>query len=63
VWVVDPKTSAVAKRSVSIVKLGAETALISKGLQPGDLVVSLGAQLLNSGEVVRTEKPSAKDVK
>jgi RND family efflux transporter MFP subunit len=61
VWVIDPKTSAVAKRSVSVVKLGAETASINKGLQPGDLVVSLGAQLLNSGEVVRVEKHSAKD--
>ena len=60
---IDPKMSAVAKRSVSIVKLGAETASISRGLQGGDLVVSLGAQLLNSGEVVRVEKPSAKEAK
>ena len=63
VWVVDPRTSAVQKRPVSIVKLGAESALISQGLQQGDLVVSLGAQLLNSGEVVRVEKPSAKEAK
>jgi RND family efflux transporter MFP subunit len=63
VWVIDPKTSVVAKRSVSIVKLGAETASISRGLQGGDLVVSLGAQLLNSGEVVRVEKPAAKEAK
>lgn len=63
VWVIDPKTSAVAKRPVSIAKVGAETALVSRGLQGGDLVVSLGAQLLNSGEVVRVEKPSAKEVK
>lgn len=63
VWVVDPKTSAVTKRPVSIVKLGAETASISRGLQGGDLVVSLGAQLLNTGEVVRVEKPAAKEAK
>ena len=63
VWVIDPKTSAVAKRSVSIVKLGAETASIGRGLQAGDLVVSLGAQLLNIGEVVRVEKPSAQETK
>ncbi|MBI2510978.1 MAG: efflux RND transporter periplasmic adaptor subunit [Opitutae bacterium] len=63
VWVIDPKTSAVAKRTVSIARLGAETASISRGLQGGDLVVSLGAQLLNAGEVVRVEKLSAKDVK
>ena len=63
VWVIDPKTSAVEKRSVSIAKLGAETASISRGLQPGDTVVSLGAQLLHAGEVVRIEKLSAKDAK
>lgn len=63
VWVVDPQTSAVEKRAVSIAKLGAETALISRGLQQGELVVALGAQLLNAGEVVQVEKPSAKDAK
>lgn len=61
VWVIDPKSSAVQKRAVSIAKLGAETASISRGLQPGELVVALGAQLLNAGDVVRIEKLSAKD--
>lgn len=63
VWVIDPKTSAVAKRPVSIAKLGAETASINRGLQQGDTIVCLGAQLLNAGEVVRLEKPSAKETK
>ena len=63
VWVVDPRTSTVQKRPVSIVKLGAETAVINQGLQQGDLVVSLGAQLLNSGEVVQVEKLSARNTK
>lgn len=63
VWVIDPKTSAVQKRSVVIAKLGAETASITQGLQPGDLVVALGAQLLNAGDVVRVEKLLAKEVK
>ncbi len=63
VWVVEPATSTLQKRAVVIAKLGAETALISHGLEHGDLVVSLGAQLLNSGEVVRLEKPSAKDAR
>jgi RND family efflux transporter MFP subunit len=61
VWVIDPKTSAVQKRAVSIAKLGAETASISRGLQQGDRVVALGAQLLNAGDVVRVEKLSMKD--
>lgn len=63
VWVIDPKTSAVGKRSVVIAKLGTETAVISQGLQQGDLIVSLGAQLLNSGEVVQVEKLSARNTK
>lgn len=63
VWIVDPVTSTLQKRAVSIAKLGAETALISQGLQHGDVVVSLGAQLLNSGETVRVAKPSAKETK
>jgi len=63
VWVIDPKTSTVAKRPVAIAKLGAETASISRGLHQGDLVVSLGAQLLNSGEIVRVEKLSTRDAK
>lgn len=63
VWIVDPVTSTLQKRAVSIAKLGAETALISQGLKHGDVVVSLGAQLLNSGETVRVAKSSAKETK
>jgi RND family efflux transporter MFP subunit len=63
VWVVNPKTSAVEKRAVSIAKLGAESASITQGLQSGDLIVALGAQLLNAGDVVRAEKPSTQDAK
>jgi len=63
VWVVDPKTSALQKRAISIAKLGAETALVSRGLAPGDVVVALGAQLLNAGEVVRVMNAPAKETK
>ena len=63
VWVVDPATSTLQKRAVSIAKLGAETALINQGLNPGDVVVSLGAQLLNAGEAVRVAKSSTRDAK
>lgn len=63
VWIVDPRTSSLQRRAVSIARLGAETALIGQGLRQGDLVVALGAQLLNSGQVVRLEKPFAKDGK
>jgi RND family efflux transporter MFP subunit len=61
VWIVDLKTSTLQKRAISIVKLGAETALVSRGLAPGDMVVALGAQLLNAGEVVRVMNAPAKE--
>jgi RND family efflux transporter MFP subunit len=60
VWVIDPKTSAVTKRPVSLGGIGAEMASVTRGLQPGDTIVCLGAQLLNAGEVVRVETLSAK---
>jgi len=63
VWVVDPRTSAIQRRPVAIAKFGAETASISQGLQQGDLVVALGAQLLNSGQVVRMTKSPKKEIK
>ncbi len=57
VWVVDPGTSAVRKRPVSIAELGAETASISQGLEQGDLVVS------NTDDVVQVEELSAKEAR
>lgn len=61
VWIVDPHTSTLQKRAVSIARLGAETAQIRRGLAPGDRVVALGAHLLQSGEVVRVMNASAKE--
>lgn len=63
VWVVDPKTSVLVKRPVAIARLGAETASISQGLHSGDLVVSLGAHMLNSGEMVRMETPAGRNTR
>lgn len=63
VWVVDRDTLAIQKRVVSVEKLGQETVRISKGLQAGDIVVSLGAQLLNAGQVVRVAGAAAKGAK
>ncbi len=53
VWVIDAKTSAVAYRPVQVARLGSETALLSGGLQSGDQIVALGAQLLHDGQAVR----------
>lgn len=63
VWIVDPHTSTLKKRAVSLTKLGTETAWVSRGLGHGDLVVALGAPLLNAGQTVRMVRLSAKEAK
>ena len=53
VWVLDSGTSTVHFRPIALVRVTSETAVIT-GLSSGDRVVSLGAQLLQGGERVRT---------
>jgi RND family efflux transporter MFP subunit len=57
VWIVDRATSTVHFRPVKLVRMTAESAVIS-GLNPGDPVVSLGAYLLREGAQVRTASQS-----
>jgi hypothetical protein len=35
-----------------VAKLGSETALVSKGLKPGERILALGAHLVKEGEKV-----------
>lgn len=53
VWVIHPDTSIVSRQSVEVAKLGSETALISKGLKPGEQILALGAHLVTEGEQVK----------
>jgi RND family efflux transporter MFP subunit len=53
VWVLNAATSTVHFRPVKLVRMTSETAVIS-GLNSGDSIVSLGAQLLREGARVRT---------
>jgi hypothetical protein len=57
VWVFDSVTSTVHFRSVKLVRVTSETAVIF-GLNSGDPVVSLGAHLLREGAHVRTASES-----
>jgi len=57
VWVFDRPTSAVHFRSVKLVRLTDENAVVS-GLGSGEPVVSLGAHLLQEGARVRTASES-----
>jgi RND family efflux transporter MFP subunit len=52
VWVIDPKGK-VHARPVTVARLNEETASIASGLNPGDVVVAAGAQLLNEGQAVQ----------
>lgn len=53
VWVVEPSRSTVAFRTVTVARLGGETALVRGDLRDGDAIVALGAQLLHAGQAVR----------
>jgi hypothetical protein len=55
VWLLDQQKMVVDFRSVTLAGVSEETALISKGIQIGDQVVSLGARLLREGDSVRVD--------
>lgn len=58
VWIVDARTSTVRFRPVTIARIGAEDAVLSGGVAPGDRIVALGAHLLSEGQKVRVMTPS-----
>jgi RND family efflux transporter MFP subunit len=53
VWVVDPAISTVALRTIDVLRYDADTVVVSKGLAPGDVVVTAGVQALHPGQQVR----------
>lgn len=53
VWVVDPKSQTVSLRSVEVLRYDPATAVISQGLETGDIVVTAGVQTLHPGQKVR----------
>ncbi|MCH5145524.1 efflux RND transporter periplasmic adaptor subunit [Desulfovibrio sp. UIB00] len=59
VWVISPETSTLSRRPVVVVKLGSETALISKGLELGEQILALGAHLVSEGEHVQPQTNTA----
>lgn len=63
VWVIDPDTSTVSRQPVEVIKLGSETALISKGLKLGERILALGAHLVTEGEQVKIIAEPAKERK
>jgi RND family efflux transporter MFP subunit len=63
VWVINPNTSTLSRRPVEVAKLGSETALVSKGLKPGERILALGAHLVKEGEKVKILSGPAKEKK
>jgi multidrug efflux pump subunit AcrA (membrane-fusion protein) len=53
VWVVDPKTGAVASRPIEIRSSDPNRVEVASGLEPGDIVVTAGVQALRAGQQVR----------
>lgn len=53
VWLVNEAASTVSWHAVEIASIGAETAILSKGLSEGARIVALGGHFLNEGQVIR----------
>lgn len=53
VWVVDPKTTTVALRTVDVVRFDPAKVAVAGGLDVGEVVVTAGVQALHPGQKVR----------
>ena len=56
VWIVDPATSAVSARPITIARYETDRILVAAGLRPGDLVVTRNAQKLSPNQKVAIEE-------
>lgn len=54
VWIYDERESTVSWHPVEIASVGAETAILAKGVPAGQRIVALGGHFLHEGEKVRT---------
>jgi len=57
VWLVDKQSSTVALHAVSVLTAQGNNALVSGGLKDGDVVVTLGVNLLHAGQKVQPVGP------
>jgi len=53
VWVVDPKSLQVSLRTIELQRHASSSIVVSKGVEPGELVVTGGVHALRSGQKVR----------
>ena len=59
VWIFNDRSSTVSFHRVKVVRLEAEDAIVSDGVQPGEQIIALGAHLLSEGQQVRVEDQRA----
>jgi membrane fusion protein, multidrug efflux system len=53
VWVVDPRSKTVSLRPVEVLRYDPTAIVVSKGLEPGDILVTAGVQTLRPGQKIR----------
>jgi RND family efflux transporter MFP subunit len=53
VWVVDPQSQTVSLRNVDVARYDPASVVVSQGLEPGEVVVTAGVQVLRPGQKVR----------
>jgi RND family efflux transporter MFP subunit len=53
VWVVDPQSLTVSLRNVDVARHDPASVVVSQGLEPGEIVVTAGVQVLRPGQKVR----------
>jgi RND family efflux transporter MFP subunit len=53
VWVVDPGSGLVSLRNVEVERFDLAQVIVSRGLEPGDVIVTAGVQALRPGQKVR----------
>jgi multidrug efflux pump subunit AcrA (membrane-fusion protein) len=53
VWIVDPSSMTVSLRTVEVLRFDPASAIISQGLDGGEIVVTAGVQALHPGQSIR----------
>jgi RND family efflux transporter MFP subunit len=54
VWVIDPNTSTVHKREIGVARYHPNAVVVASGLQPGERIVTAGAQSLSNGQKIKS---------
>jgi multidrug efflux pump subunit AcrA (membrane-fusion protein) len=59
IWVLDPTATRVQRKSVTLIRLTQEVAVVTGALRPGDRIVTLGVHMLDADKPVRVVEQRA----